>query len=110
MSLSKSGILHPFLSAMNWSIERFSILYFNFSNIRIKEIICKNNDFHLFNIIFALLIKFSIEIVTLVTYLLGHGEVIPMWAAVLADTGLTVVLVINSFLLLYRKIGSNVVK
>lgn len=64
----------------------------------------------LFNIIFALLIKFSIEIVTLVTYLLGHGEVIPMWAAVLADTGLTVVLVINSFLLLYRKIGSNVVK
>ena len=64
----------------------------------------------LFNIIFALFIKFSIEIVALVTHLLGHGEIIPMWAAVLADTGLTVVLVINSFLLLYRKIDGNVVK
>lgn len=64
----------------------------------------------IFNIVFALTIKFSIELLTLITYLLGHGEIVPMWAAVLADTGLTVVLVINSFLLLYRKINGDVVK
>ena len=58
----------------------------------------------IFNIIAALFIKISLEVAALVTSLVGMGEVIPMWAAVLADTGLTVVLVINSLLILYRKI------
>ncbi len=57
-----------------------------------------------FNIVFALTIKISIELAAVITNLLGHPEIIPMWAAVLADTGLTVALVINSLLILYRKI------
>ena len=57
-----------------------------------------------FNIIFALTIKISLEIAAIVTNLVGAGDVIPMWAAVLADTGLTVVLVINALLILYRKV------
>ena len=58
----------------------------------------------LFNIFFALGIKIGIEVAALLTSLFGVGYIIPMWAAVLADTGLTVVLVINSLLILYRKI------
>ncbi len=59
----------------------------------------------IFNIIFALTIKIGVEVAALVTNLVGHPEFIPMWAAVLADTGLTVVLVINALLILYRKIS-----
>ena len=58
----------------------------------------------IFNIVFALFVKIGMEIAAIVTSSLGFGEVIPMWAAVLADTGLTVLLVINSLLILYRKI------
>lgn len=58
----------------------------------------------IFNIIFALFIKISIELAAFLTSLLGHSDAIPMWAAVIADTGLTVVLVINSLLILYRKL------
>ena len=57
-----------------------------------------------FNIIFALTIKIGIEAAAIVTNLLGHPDIIPMWLAVLADTGLTVLLIINSLLILYRKI------
>ena len=57
-----------------------------------------------FNIIVALTIKIGMEIAAIITSSLGHAEYIPMWAAVLADTGLTVALVINSLLILYRKI------
>ena len=57
-----------------------------------------------FNIIVALTIKIGMEIAVIITSSLGHAEYIPMWAAVLADTGLTVALVINSLLILYRKI------
>ena len=64
----------------------------------------------IFNIVVALTIKISIELVAFITNLLGHPEFIPMWLAVLADTGLTVVLVINSLLVLYRKIKHKVVK
>lgn len=58
----------------------------------------------IFNIVFALSIKLGVELAAIITSLLGKGEIIPMWAAVLADTGLTVLLVINSLLILYRKI------
>ena len=58
-----------------------------------------------FNIIAALFIKIGIEVAAIVSSMLGHPEVIPMWLAVLADTGLTVLLVINSLLILYRKIN-----
>ena len=58
----------------------------------------------IFNIIFALFVKIAVEAAAIITSSLGHAEAIPMWAAVLADTGLTVLLVINSLLILYRKI------
>ncbi|MCQ2815340.1 MAG: cadmium-translocating P-type ATPase [Bacilli bacterium] len=57
----------------------------------------------LFNIIAALTIKFSIEIVVAVSTL-THAYDVPMFVAVLADTGLTVLLVLNSLFLLYRKV------
>lgn len=60
-----------------------------------------------FNIAFALFIKIGIELAALITGSLGIGEVIPMWAAVIADTGLTVVLVINALLVLYRKVNKK---
>ena len=54
----------------------------------------------IFNIVFALFVKFVVAILVLI---LG-SKYIPMIVPVLADTGLTVVLVINSLLILYRKL------
>lgn len=51
----------------------------------------------IFNIVVALIIKISLMV-------LSAFGLVPMWLAVLADTGLTVLLVINSILLLYKKI------
>lgn len=58
----------------------------------------------IFNIVFALTVKIGIEIAAIVTNLVGYPDAIPMWVAVLADTGLTVLLIINALLILYRKI------
>ena len=54
----------------------------------------------IFNIIFALFVKLVVAILVVIPSLN-----IPMMVPVIADTGLTVVLVINSLLILYRKIG-----
>ena len=54
----------------------------------------------IFNIVFALLIKLIVAILVVIPALN-----IPMIVPVIADTGLTVVLVINSLLILYRKLG-----
>ena len=53
----------------------------------------------IFNIIFALLVKAVVAILVLI-----FGNAIPMAVPVIADTGLTVVLVLNSLLTLYRKV------
>ena len=53
----------------------------------------------IFNIIFALLVKLIVAVLVLIPALN-----IPMMVPVIADTGLTVVLVINSLLILYRKL------
>ena len=53
----------------------------------------------IFNIIFALFVKFVVAILVVIPTLN-----IPMIVPVIADTGLTVVLVINSLLILYRKL------
>ncbi len=58
----------------------------------------------LFNIVFALLIK----IVVFVLALIYHDQDFMMYVAVLADTGLTVLLVLNSLLLLYRPVRRKV--
>ena len=53
----------------------------------------------IFNIIFALLIKFVVALLVVIL------EIdVPMYIPVIADTGLTVVLVLNSLLILYRRI------
>ena len=52
-----------------------------------------------FNIVFALLIKFAVMLLVVL-----YKEEIPMMIPVIADTGLTVVLVLNSLFILYRKI------
>ena len=54
----------------------------------------------IFNIVFALLVKLVVAILVVIPALN-----IPMMVPVIADTGLTVVLVINSLLILYRKVG-----
>ena len=54
----------------------------------------------IFNIAFALFIKFAVAILAIIFPELRYM----MYVAVIADTGLTVMLVINSLLLLYRKI------
>ena len=53
----------------------------------------------IFNIIFALAIKAVVAILVLI-----FGNAIPMAVPVIADTGLTVILVLNSLLILYRKV------
>ncbi len=72
-----------------------------YDSIRIAKIARHTS---IFNIIFALSVKIGVELAAFITSLLGNGELIPMWLAVLADTGLTVLMVINSLLILYRKI------
>ena len=57
----------------------------------------------IFNIVFSLLVKVAVAVLVLVQDMIP-GFAIPMYVAVLADTGLTVIMVINSLLVLYRKI------
>ena len=54
----------------------------------------------IFNIVFALFVKLVVAILVVIPALN-----IPMMVPVIADTGLTVILVINSLLILYRKVG-----
>ena len=56
-----------------------------------------------FNIIFSLFVKIGVAVLVLLQNFID-GLVIPMYVAVLADTGLTVVMVINSLMILYRKV------
>ena len=56
-----------------------------------------------FNIIFSLFVKIAVAVLVLVQDFIP-GFSIPMYVAVLADTGLTVVMVLNSLAVLYRKI------
>ena len=57
----------------------------------------------IFNVVFALVVKLAIMVISALGLLNGL-----MWVAVLADTGLTVLLVINSLLILYRKVNRKV--
>ena len=56
----------------------------------------------IFNIIFALAVKAIVAILVLIL-----KEKIPMVVPVIADTGLTVLLVLNSLLILYRKLSDK---
>ena len=57
----------------------------------------------IFNIIFSLTIKIAVAVLVILQEFIS-GLVIPMYVAVLADTGLTVVMVLNALALLYRKV------
>lgn len=52
-----------------------------------------------FNIVASLVVKVAIATLSVIL-----GEAFPLWAAVLADTGLTLLLVINSITLLFKKV------
>ena len=54
----------------------------------------------IFNIVFALAVKAIVAILVLIL-----KDKIPMVVPVIADTGLTVVLVLNSLLILYRRLS-----
>ena len=54
----------------------------------------------IFNIVFSLVVKVAV-IILILTGVLGH---MGMTVAVLADTGLTVLMTFNSLMLIYRKI------
>ena len=57
----------------------------------------------IFNICFSLFVKIAVAVLVLLQEVIP-GLVVPMYAAVLADTGLTVIMVLNSLAVLYRKI------
>ena len=56
----------------------------------------------IFNIVFALAVKAIVAILVLIL-----KDKIPMVVPVIADTGLTVLLVLNSLLILYRKVSKK---
>ncbi len=60
----------------------------------------------IFNIVFALVIKFAVMLVN--AFGLIQNNHIAMFVAVFADTGLTVLLIINSLLIFYRKVKRKV--
>lgn len=57
-----------------------------------------------FNIIFSLFVKISVALLVVMHEFIPSFPEIPMYVAVLADTGLTVMMVLNSLAVLYRKI------
>ena len=57
----------------------------------------------IFNVIFSLIVKLTVAVLVIIQDFIP-GFSIPMYVAVLADTGLTVIMVLNSLLVLYRKI------
>ena len=57
----------------------------------------------IFNIVFSLVVKLTVAGLVIAQDFIP-GFAVPMYVAVLADTGLTVVMVLNSLLVLYRKI------
>ena len=57
----------------------------------------------IFNICFSLFVKIAVAVLVLLQEVVP-GLVVPMYVAVLADTGLTVIMVLNSLAVLYRKI------
>ena len=56
----------------------------------------------IFNIVFSLIIKIAVLVLINIQEFADHFD-FPMYFAVLADTGLTVLMVLNSLFILYRK-------
>ena len=60
----------------------------------------------IFNIVFALLVKAIVAVLVVLLPIIIATQV-PMVVPVLADTGLTVVLVLNSLFILFRKVSKK---
>ena len=60
----------------------------------------------IFNIVFALMVKAIVAILVIFPQMLNISQ-LPMVVPVIADTGLTVLLVLNSLLILYRKLSKK---
>ena len=85
------------------AVENADIIIMNDDPAKVSdaiEIASKARRTSIFNIAFAL----SIKVLVYVLAIIFGGESWMMYVAILADTGLTVLLVLNSLLLLYRKI------
>ena len=85
------------------AVENADIIIMNDDPAKVYDsidIASKARNTSLFNIIFALFIKLAVYVLAL---FFGEASWM-MYVAILADTGLTVLLVINSLLLLYRKV------
>ena len=89
------------------AVENADIIIMNDDPAKVYDsidIASKARNTSLFNIIFALFIKLAVYVLAL---FFGEASWM-MYVAILADTGLTVLLVINSLLLLYRKVHRKI--
>ena len=90
------------------AVENADIIIMNDDPAKVYDsidIASKARNTSLFNIFFALAIKLAVYILAL----FFRDASWMMYVAILADTGLTVLLVINSLLLLYRKVHRKAV-
>ncbi|MCR5308717.1 MAG: cadmium-translocating P-type ATPase [Bacilli bacterium] len=90
------------------AVENADIIIMNDDPAKVYDAINiagKARNTSLFNIFFALAIKLAVYILAL----FFGKESWMMYVAILADTGLTVLLVLNSLLLLYRKVKRKIV-
>lgn len=85
------------------AVENAEVIIVNDNPIKVVDAIKiakKTRWIAIFNIVFSLFVKFSIVILVLLN-LLGDYQ---MTIAMIADTGLTVVMILNSLLILYYKV------
>lgn len=88
------------------AVENADVVIMNDDPLKIYEVVKISKiarHVAIFNIIFSLLVKISIAVLVMIQPFVP-GLVVPMFVAVIADTGLTVIMVINSLLVLYRKL------
>jgi len=89
------------------AVENADIIIMNDDPAKVYDAIdiaSKARNTSLFNIAFALFVKFAVYVLAL---FFGSASWM-MYVAILADTGLTVLLVLNSLILLYRKVNRKV--
>lgn len=89
------------------AVENADIIIMNDDPAKVYDSIAiasKARKTSLFNIIFALTVKLAVYVLAL----FFGAESWMMYVAILADTGLTVLLVLNSLLLLYRKVDRKI--
>ena len=92
------------------AVENADIVIMNDNPVRVYDalkIAHMARNTAIFNIVFSLVLKASVAILVALQPIIQNYNpnfVIPMYVAVIADTGLTVVMVLNALLLLYRKV------